>query len=241
MVYRDPKNWRDPRYWWWWWRFGLGAEAKFGLAIGAAVGLVVAGVITADTLSSEEDSQTLTLPVDTLADAAVSEEPLEQADVTGPAPGTGTVSEVVTVFVTVTRPGETNFETVRRNGRTLDVRKVGPGETVTYPVTVPGPVRERVLTNERTQTVVRTERAERPTTVTTPGTTKTVTREVTQPARATTVTTPGTTQTVTREVTQPARTVTETNAVTVTQPVTVTQEVTVTETVKGKPPPPPQP
>jgi hypothetical protein len=52
----------------------------------------------------------------------------------------------------------------------------------------------------------------------------------------TTVTTPGTTEMVTREVTQPARTVTETNAVTVTEEVTITEEVTVTETVRGGPP-----
>jgi hypothetical protein len=225
MVMRDPRNWRDPRYWRWWWRYGLGADTKLALAIGAAVALVVAGVITAVTLPYAKDSHMLTVPVAPLAPPAVSEETPEDADVTGPAPGTGTVTEVVTVFETVTRPGETNVETVRRNGRTLVVPR--PGETVTYPVTVPGPVRERVVTNERTETVA----------VTAPGTTETVIRVVTQPARVT----PGTTQTVTREVTQPARTVTETNAVTVTQEVTVTREVTVTETVQGKPPHPPPP
>jgi hypothetical protein len=233
MVLRDPKYWRDPRYWRWWWGERLGADTKLALAFGAAGALVVAGVITADMLSYGEDSQTLTVPVAPFAPPAVSEKLPEEADVTGPAPGTGTVTKVATVFETVTRPGETNLETVRRNGRTLVVRKVvrRAGKTVTYPVKVPGPVRERVVTNERTETVA----------VTAPGKIETVTREVTQPARVTTVTTPGTTQTVTRELTQPARTVTETNTVTVTQEVTVTKEVTVTETVQGKPPHPPPP
>jgi len=51
--------------------------------------------------------------------------------------------------------------------------------------------------------------------------------------RLTTVTTPGPTETVTHEVTQPTRTVTQTrtDTVTVTEPVTVTEEVTVTDEV----------
>jgi hypothetical protein len=103
-----------------------------------------------------------------------------------------------------------------------------PGKTVT----ARGPVEQRVVTDARTDTVVRTVRANRLTTVTTPGKAETVTREVTQPAR--TVTTPGTTETVTREVTQPARTVTQTDTerVTTTEQVRLTETVTVTVTCK---------
>jgi hypothetical protein len=109
--------------------------------------------------------------------------------------------EVVTIVQTTTEPGETGVVTVRRAGRAVVVR--APGETVAETLTVRGPVRQRVVTNARTDTVVRTETRDRPTTVTTPGTTQTVTRE--------------TTQTVTRE-----KTVTEEEEVTVTETVTVT-------------------
>jgi hypothetical protein len=49
-------------------------------------------------------------------------------------------------------------------------------------VTTSGPGKKRVVTSERTDTVVRTETADRPTTVTTPGQTQTVTQEATQAA-----------------------------------------------------------
>jgi hypothetical protein len=228
------KYWRDPGYWrWWlrtvvipgywrsWWEDRVSGETKVAIAVVAAVAFGIAGYLSADRLAATEDAAMVTTRrVVTVVRKT----------------GTFAPPEVVTKPQTTTQPGETDVVTVRRDGRRVVVRV--PGATVTEALTVRGPVEQRVVTNARTDTVVRTERADRLTTVTAPGTTGTVTRDVTQPARVTTVTTPGTTETVTREVTQPARTVTETNAVTVTDEVTITEEVTVTETVRGGPPPP---
>ncbi len=146
------------------------------------------------------------------------------------------------MFVTTTSPTEMKVVTVRRNGRTMVVRKVvrTPGQTVTHRVTEPGPVQKRVITSGRIETVVRTKTqtqtrtTDRLVTVTAPAATQTVSRTLTQPTA---------TQTVSRTVTEPSPTVTQTNVVTVhepahvvtvTRPVTVTNEVTVTvtETVK---------
>jgi hypothetical protein len=196
------KYWRDPRFWRWWWEQRVSGDTKGVIAVIGALACGVAGFLGAGWLAATEEAATSTTQrVVTVAGKT----------------GAYAPPEVVTKSQTVTRPGETDVVTVRRDGRTV-VRRA-PGETVT----VPGPVEQRVVTNARTNTVVQTETMDRPTTVTTPGTT---------------VTTPGTTETVTREVTQPASTVTETNAVTVTEEVTVTKEVTVTVTVTlppGKP------
>jgi len=99
------------------------------------------------------------------------------------------------------------------DGSTVVVR--GPGETET----VRGPLQKSVVTDRRTDTVVRTETANRATTVTASGSTGTVTTEVTQPQRTVTETTTDRI-TVTDEVT-----------------VTVTGTVTVTDTVTATPPP----
>jgi len=112
---------------------------------------------------------------------------------------------------TVTEPGKTKAVPVQRNGHTVVVR--GTGETRT----VRGPVRNSVVTDRRTDTVVRTETADHSTTVTTPGGTATVTTEVTQPQRTVTETT--------------------TDRVTVTDQVTVTTTLTDTVTVTVTPPP----
>jgi hypothetical protein len=112
------------------------------------------------------------------------------------------VTEVQTVTGTVSAPAETELVTVRRNGRTLVIRR--PSETVTDTDTVRGRVRERVVTD--TRTVIR------PTTVTQTG-----------PGRTDTVT-------ETRDVSGPTHTVTETETTekTVTEEVTETETVTVT-------------
>jgi hypothetical protein len=229
------KTWRDSDYrWWWlrthtspgywrfWWQHHAGGRTRAAVAVGAAAVCVMVGYVSADRLVETEAASTVTTQrVVTVVRKVRAFTP----------------PEVAAEPQTTAPSGETAVVTVRRAGRRVVVRV--PGETLTQARTVRGPVDQSILTDTRTDTVVRTERADRLSTVTAPGTTETVTREVTQPARVTTVTTPGTTETVTRELTQPARTVTETNAVTVTQEVTVTKEVTVTETVKKGPPPPP--
>ena len=242
----DPRYWRNPRYWRWWWRDGVSVETvrrpsllartlKVVLALLTAGVLVIGGLITADSLSSNDTSETLTVPVVSTVGAATSGDGLSRkgnaAALTPPAlrPPARVLTSVRTMFVTTTSPTETKVVTVRRNGRTLVVRKVvrKPSQTVTHRVTVPGPVRERVVTSGRIETVVRTE-------------TQTQTRTT---DRLVTVTTPAATQTVSRTVTQPSPTVTQTNVVTVhepahvvtvTRPVTVTNEVTVTVTETRK-------
>jgi hypothetical protein len=192
------KYWRDPRFWRWWWEDRVSGQAKGAIAVMVAVAFGIAGYLSAERLAATEEAATFTTQrVVTVAGKT----------------GAYAPPEVVTKSQTVTQPGETDVVTVRRDGRTV-VRRV-PGETVT----VRGPVEQRMVTNVRTDTVVRTETADRVRIVTTPPTTETM---------------PGTTETVTREVTQPARTVTETK----TEEVTVTKEVTVTVTVTvppGKP------
>jgi hypothetical protein len=249
----------DRRYWRWWWHEGVSVEtvqrpplvarALVVLAALLAAGvLVIGGIVTAESLSSDDLSETLTVPVVSTVGAAPSgggfSHEGDAAALTPPARPrpARVVAGVRTVFVTTTSPTETKVVTVRRNGRTLVVRKLvrKPGQTVTYRVTVPGPVRKRVVTRGRIDTVVRTETRTRTTdrivTVTTPAATQTVSRTVTQ-------TSPAATQTVSRTVTQTSPPVTQTNVVTVhepahvvtvTRPVTVTNEVTVTvtETVK---------
>jgi hypothetical protein len=207
------------------------------LTIATAGVLVIAGIITADSLSSNDISETLTVPVVSTVGASTSGDGFSQegdaAALTPLAlrPPARGATGVRTMFVTTTSPTETKVVTVRRNGRTLVVRKVvrKPGQTVTHRVTVSGPIRERVVTRGRIDTVVRTN-------------TQTQT-QIRTTERLVTVTTPAATETVSRTVTQPSPTVTQTNVVTVhepaqvvtvTRPVTVTNEVTVTvtETVK---------
>jgi hypothetical protein len=199
--------WRDPAYWRWLWQARVSGDTKGAIALLVAVGFAIAGYLSAERLAATDEAATFTTQrvVTVVRKTRVNAPP-----------------EVVTKAQTVTQPGDTDVVTVRRDGRTVVLR--APGETVTEARTVRGPVQQRVLTNARTDTVVLTETTD----------------------RLTTVTTPGTTETVTREVTQPARTVTETNGVTVKEEVTVTEEATVTETEEitvtvtetGKRPPP---
>jgi hypothetical protein len=242
----DPRYWRDRKYWRWWWRDGVSVESVrrpslvaravvLVLVLLAAAVLVIGGIVTAESLSSDDSSETLTVPVVSTVGAAPSgggfSHEGDAAALTPPARPrpARVVAGVRTVFVTTASPTETKVVTVRRNGRTLVVRKLvrKPGQTVTYRVTVPGPVRKHVVTRGRIDTVIRTE-------------TQTRTRTT---DRIVTVTTPAATQTVSRTVTQTSPPVTQTNVVTVhepahvvtlTRPVTVTNEVTVTvtETVK---------
>jgi hypothetical protein len=184
--------WRDPGYWRWLWRERMSGQAKGAIAVMVAVAFGIAGYLSAERLAAtEEAAQFTTQRVVTVVRKTPANTP----------------PEVVTK--TITQPGETDVVTVRRDSRTVVVR--APGETVTEALTVRGPVQERVVTDARTNTVVRTETVD----------------------HVRTVTTPGMTETVTREVTEPARTVTQT----VTEEATVTEEVTVTVTVKPGPPP----
>jgi hypothetical protein len=191
-------HWRDPNYWVWWWQRRVSGQTKGAIALMVAVAFGIGGYLTADQLAATQEAATFTTQrvVTVLRKTRTNAPP-----------------EVVTKSQTTTHPGETDVLTVRREGRTVVVR--APRETVTEVRTVRGPVHERVVTDARIETVVQTETIDRPTTVTTPGTTETVT-------------TPGATKTVTSEVTQPV-TVTETDRVVV---VTVTEVVTVTVTVR---------
>jgi hypothetical protein len=236
MSLPDRSYWRDPEYWRWWWRERLSSGDKLLLALAAAVFALIGGIITADWISYDDTSETLTVPVISTVGASrsgVSSKAGDGAPLTPPASPAPArvVTEVLTSLETTTSPPETEVVTVRRNGRTRVVPKVvaTPGRTVTHRVSVPGPVRERVVTSERVDTVVRTETQVQTQTRTTD--------------RLVTVTSPAATETVSRTVTQPSPTVTQTNVVTVrepaqvvtvTRPVTVTNEVTVTvtETVK---------
>jgi hypothetical protein len=184
--------WRDPGYWRWLWRERVSGQTKGAIAVMVAVAFGVAGYLSAERLAATEEAATVTT----------------QRVVTV-VRKTGAYTPPAIVTKTITQPGETDVVTVRRDGRRVVVR--APGETVTEALTVRGPVQHRVVTDTRTSTVVRTETLDRLRTVTTPGMTETVTREVTEPARIVT-------QTVTDEV-------------------TVTEEVTVTVTVKPGPPP----
>ena len=238
MSLPDRRNWRDPQYWRWWWRERLSSGDKLLLALAAAGVALIGGIITADWLSYDDTSETLTVPVISTVGASrsgVSSKAGDGAPLTPPASPAPArvVTEVLTSLETTTFPAETKVVTVRRNGRTLVVPKViaKPGQTVTHQVRVPGPVRERVVTSEHVDTVVRTQ-------------TQTQTQTQTRTTdRLVTVTSPAETETISRTVTQPSPTVTQTNVVTVhdpaqvvtvTRPVTVTNEVTVTvtETVK---------
>ena len=175
-------HWRDPGFWRWWWQSRVSGEAKAALVVMAVAAIGVAGYVGGHGLAATQEDATFTQRVVTTVREVRA----------------NTSPEIVTKSQTVTDPGTPAAVTVRRAGRAVIVRV--PGKTVT----ARGGVEQRVVTNARTDTVVRTETT----------------------TRLTTVTTPGTTQTVTREVPQPARTVTHTT----TERVTVTEEVPMTET-----------
>jgi hypothetical protein len=206
--------WRDPGYWQWWWRNRVSGTTKGAILISLAALLAFVGFASAGQLSEEPSARVLTTE--------------RLLTVVRKVKG-GVVTEVQTVTGTVSAPTETELVTVRRNGRTLVIRR--PSETVTDTDTVRGRIRERVVTNTRTDTVVQTNAVDRPTTVTNTVDRPTTVTE-TGPARTDTVTetrdVPGPTQTVTE---------TETNETTVTEEVTKTETVTETDTVTETVPP----
>jgi hypothetical protein len=185
--------WRHPGYWRWLWRERVSGQTKGAIAVMVAVTFGIAGYLSAERLAATEEAATFTT----------------QRIVTV-VRKTGAYTPPAVATTTITQPGETDVVTVRRDGRTVVVR--APGETVTEALTVRGPIQERVVTDTRTNTVLRTETVD----------------------RLRTVTLPGMIETVTRVVTEPARTVTAT----VTEEVTVTEVVTVTTTVRPGPPDP---
>jgi len=194
-----------------------------------AAALLLSGLGTAFLLARDSDLETITVQVvKTLGAQRAGQAPEEAAPLTPPL-RTKEVTDVVTMFETRTRPRATDVVTVRRKGRTVVVRK--PGEAVTHAVTVPGPLRERVVTKRRTDTVVQTQTdtTDRLVTVSRPGPTETVSRTVTE--RSPTVTERSPTVTERSTVTQ-TNVVTVDRPVTVTEKTTVTQEVTVTVTIK---------
>jgi hypothetical protein len=230
-MFSDMRNyWRDPGFWRWWWREcvsvwwweRVSGATKVALAMIVAVAFGIAGYLSAERLAATQEAATFT----TQRVVTVVRKTRATAPELG-VPASRRPPEVVTMVQMTTQPGGTEVVTVRRAGRAVVVR--APGETVTEARTVRGSVQQRVVTNARTATVVRTETTDRPTTVTTPGPTQTVTRESTQTV------TRESTQTVTRESTQ---TVTRESTQTVTREkeVTVTETVTETETVKKGPP-----
>jgi len=203
------RYWRDPGFWRWWWQSRVSGQAKVALAVIVTAVLAIAGYLGAQGLAATEEAATISTTQRVITVVRTTQTKRIHSGTPSP--------DVVTNVRTVTQPGETHAVTVRRAGRTVVLRR--PGETVVVrrpgeTVTTRGRVERHVVTNARTDTVVRTETANRPTTVTTPGSTETVTQEVTQPAR-----------TVTQTTTQ-----TRTDTVTVTQPVTVTAVVTQTVT-----------
>ena len=223
MMLRNWKHWHEPNYWRWWWRHGASRETRAALATGMAAALLLSGLGTAFLLPRDSDLETITVQVvKTLGAQRAGQAPEEMAPLTPPL-RTKEVTDVVTMFETMTLPGATDVVTVRRKGRTVVVRK--PGEAVTHAVTVPGPLRERVVTKRRTDTVVQTQTdtTDRLVTVSRPGPTETVSRTVTE--RSPTVTERSPT------VTERSPTVTQTNVVTVDRPVTVTEETIVTQVV----------
>lgn len=173
-------HWRDPGYWRWLWDSRVSGDTKGAIALLVAVAFGIGGYLAAHSLAATRDAATI-----------VTERPVTVVRTTrATAP-----PQVVTRSRTVTRTGETDVVTVRRDGRTVVVP--APGETVT----VRRPGEQRIVTDPRTDTVVRTE------------------------------TSPATTETVTAQVPGPTQTVTQTSEVTVTDEVTVTEEVTEVVTV----------
>ena len=125
MSLPDRGYWRDPQYWRWWWRERLSSGDKLLLGIAAAGVLVVGGVITADSLSYDDTSETLTVPVISTVGASRNGDSSQAEDgpltpPASPAPAR-VVTEILTSRETTTFPAETKVVTVRRNGRTLVV------------------------------------------------------------------------------------------------------------------------
>jgi len=89
----DPKNWRNPRHWRFSSREGisvvtvrrpprlLARALKVVLALVIACVALMAGVITADSLSSNDTSETLTVPISTVRAATGRDGYTQEADV----------------------------------------------------------------------------------------------------------------------------------------------------------------
>ena len=160
--------WRSSDYWRWWWQEVVRGEAKWGLAALGAIVFGILGYVSAERLSPTQQAATFT------TERVVTVVRKGSGNVSGPNAQTS-LAPAQTMTVLETQPGE--IVTVRRDGRTIVIRE--PGKTVEKTITLPGAVEQRVVTRPQTDTVVRTETAERSTTVTMPGSTETVTREVT--------------------------------------------------------------
>ena len=205
------RYWRRPEYWRWWWEQVVTSQTKWGLAALAAVAFGILGYVSAERLTPSQQAAAFT------TERVITVVGKSSANASRPE-ARASLRPAQTVTVVTSQPGEAKVVTVRRGGRTVVVQ--APGETIEKAVATSGPVQERLATRPSSETVVRTETAERLTTVTMPGATETVTREVTLPSQTVTQT-----NTVTDEETV-------TDEVTVTEEVTVTAEVTVTQTCR---------
>lgn len=186
------EHWRHPGYWRWLWESRVSRDTKGMLVALLCISLAIGGYLSAGQLNDEPEVAAITN---------------ELVTVVRKTPG-GMTTEVVTETDLVTRSRtETDLVTVVRDEETVVLRR--PGRTVTETV------RGKVVT--LTDTAVRTNTVDRPTTTTVTG------PEVT-------VTGPGHTTTVTRDVPGAERTVTETETTTETMALIV-HTVTVTETV----------
>ena len=137
--------WRDPGYWQWLWQRRVIGQTKGAIAVMVALAFGVAGYLSAERLAATENAATFT------TQRVVTVVRKTRAN---------TPPKVVTK--TITQPGETDVVTMRRVVR-------APGKVVTEALTVRGPVQERVVTDTRTNTVVRTKPVHRVRTVTTRG------------------------------------------------------------------------
>lgn len=196
------EHWRDPGYWRWLWRTRVQRMAKPAIAVTIIAGMGLAGYITANYLGKTHEVSLITSE--------------HLVTLVRKSPG-GVTTEVVTETDIRIRPGETitdsALQTVVRDGETVVIRR--PGQTLTE--TVGG----KVVTREVTETALRTNTVDRPTTTT-------VKETVAGPQ--VTVTGPGQTTTETRDVPGPERTATETETETETETRTETETQTETET-----------
>jgi hypothetical protein len=188
------EHWRDPGYWRWLWESRVSRDTKGMLVALLCISLAIGGYLSAGQLNDEPEVAAITSDLVTVVRKA---------------PG-GMTTEVVTETDLVTRSRtETDLVTVVRDEETVVLSR--PGRTLTETV------RGKVVTRQVTDTAVRTNTVDRPTTTTVTG------PEVT-------VTGPGQTTTVSRDVPGPERTVTETETTTETRALIV-HTVTETETV----------
>lgn len=215
------RYWRRRSYWRWLWDNRISPETKLACFVLVAVALGIAGYVSARKLDTSVRAAPLTTErVVTIVHRVSAKNPGKGK------PRFVTRLERVTLPAsTVTTPGRTNVVTVRRNGRTLVITQ--PQKTQT--VAVPGKSIVRTETRNSVRTVTSPAR-----TVTSPGATvtgpgSTVTAPG-APGSTVTVTSGGSTRTITQTATQ-EKTVTETATSTATETVTLPVTETVTDTV----------